>query len=79
MVALTLNDLANKIVVRQLKARMRIYGSINSKRYKTHCPRENVLGLASIHASNYEYIKSIESFDVFSIHASNEMFVPGAF
>jgi len=48
---------------------------VNSKRYKTHCPIENVLGLASIHASNYEYIKSIESFDVFSIHASNEMFV----
>lgn len=48
---------------------------VNSKRYKTYCPIENVLGLASIHASNYEYIKSLESFDVFSIHASNEMFI----
>jgi hypothetical protein len=48
---------------------------VNTQRYHTFSKIENVLGLASVHASNYQYVKSFEKFDVFSVHASNEMFV----
>jgi hypothetical protein len=48
---------------------------VNDKRYSTFDPVHNVVGLATVHVSNYEYVKKLINFDVFSIHASNEMFI----
>lgn len=48
---------------------------VNSKRYNTHSNIHNVVGLATIHASNYEHVKALINFDTFSTHASNEMFM----